>query len=451
MLYKKLILVIIVMALVVGGNAWGKVSKEEAAKLKSNELTPFGAERAGNAEGTIPAWEGGIKEVPKGIGYKGEGFPFQDPYAEDKVLFQINAANISKYENKLTVGVAAFLKKIPGISLNVYQTRRSFAAPEKIYENTYKNATLVEMTKNRLSVIANGGIAGVPFPIPQSAEEIVMNHQLRWRGKGREGRLNQAVVQGNGTTAWGGGWFNETYCWNIDDRKWDDIYYMLMVKYGPKPARRKGEIAVVRDFVSGTRHAWQYLPGQRRVRRAPTIAFDTPSPATSGLNTYDDTFVFNGSLERYDWKIVGKKELYLPYNNYKWVMSEKNVKFTGMMPAVELQRWELHRFWVVEATLKKDARHMYAKRVIYFDEDSWVATASDAYDGKGKIWRFQISFPINAYSLPAVVQGPIAGFDLTRDDYTLAYVPDAGKFPILRPTRKDSFYTPESARREGRR
>lgn len=449
MFNKNVIAAFTIMALMVGGNAWAKVSPEEAAKLKGDVLTPFGAERAGNAEGTIPAWDGGIKEPL--ASYKGEATPYPDPYADDKVLFTINAANISQYEDKLTIGVAAFLKKQPEVSLNVYPTRRSFSAPQKIYENTFKNATLVEMTEDKLSVIDNGGIAGVPFPIPQSAEEVVMNHQLRWRGLGRDGHLNQAVVQANGKIAWGGGQFDETYGWNMEERPWDGIYYMLLVKYGPKPARRKGEIAVVNDYIDGKRNAWQYLPGQRRVRRAPSIAYDTPSPATSGLNTYDDTFVFNGALDRYDWKIIGKKELYLPYNNYKWTMLDKKTMFSGVIPAVDVQRWELHRYWVVEATLKEGKRHAYAKRVVYFDEDSWVAMASDAYDGKGNIWRFQITFPINAYSLPAVVQGPIAGFDLTRDDYTLAYVPVEGQYPLLRPTKKDSFYTAESARREGRR
>ena len=113
------------------------------------------------------------------------------------------------------------------------------------------------------------------------------------------------------------------------------------------------------DQSKNARKAWQYLPGQRRVRRAPTISYDTPNPGATGLMTYDDVFMFNGSLDRYDWKLIGKKELYIPYNCYKPQLKVPlTEKCLGGHPDPEYWRWELHRVWVVEGTVKPGKRHV---------------------------------------------------------------------------------------------
>ena len=63
------------------------------------------------------------------------------------------------------------------------------------------------------------------------------------------------------------------------------------------------------DIGTKDRRAWSYLPGQRRVKVAPDLAYDTPNPGTAGATTFDDTFIFNGSMDRFDFKLVGKKEM----------------------------------------------------------------------------------------------------------------------------------------------
>jgi hypothetical protein len=454
MLNKKTIIALLAgVTLLAAATAWAKVSPAEAEKLKS-ELTPFGAEKAGNAEGTIPAWEGGLKDVPAGLGYKGKGFYYPDPFADDKILFQINATNIAKYEDKLTVAIAAFLKKHPEQSLDVYQTRRTAAAPQKIYDRTFTNATLIELTADKLGIINHGAVGGVPFPLPQNGEEAVFNHLLRWRGTGMHGISRGGIVQPSGKISWGGSTMDEMYPWNDVSKPFAGKYYKIAGKFGPLPARRKGEIVVVVDPLgSKPRKAWQYLPGQRRVRRAPAIAFDTPNPASSGLTSYDDIFIFNGSLERFDWKLVGKKEVYLPYNSYKFESGTTDDIFTPIMPGKDSLRWELHRYWVVEATLKEGSRHAYGKRVLYLDEDSWTAVAQDAYDSKGNIWRGNIAPVITAYNLPSLIQTTTFNFDLTRDDYFLnnVYAQEDDSYPLLEAVVDDSYYTPENARRLGRR
>ena len=82
--------------------AQAKVSAEEAARL-NKDLTPFGAERAGNADGTIPAWDGGITGIPANVTFDPASNELQpDPYADDKVLFTITAQNLAQYADKIS-------------------------------------------------------------------------------------------------------------------------------------------------------------------------------------------------------------------------------------------------------------------------------------------------------------------------------------------------------------
>ena len=50
--------------------AWAGVPEAQIARL-GQDLTPMGAEQAGNADGSIPAWTGGLTSAPDGIGFKG--------------------------------------------------------------------------------------------------------------------------------------------------------------------------------------------------------------------------------------------------------------------------------------------------------------------------------------------------------------------------------------------
>ena len=455
MLNKKIIVAITAMALLAGGTAWAKVSPAEAEKLKG-ELPPFGAERAGNADGTIPAWDGGIKGVPAGLGYK-PGDIHPDPFKDDKVLFSITGQNVAQYEAKLSKGIIAMLNKYPDARLDIYPTHRTASAPQKIYDNNMKTATNCELTADGLGVVHNGALGGIPFPIPQKAEEMMFNHLLRWRGLGLNGTNQQFNVQSNGKrSVGGGGEIHEVYPWydpKVTADSFSGNYYQIMMLY-KYPARRNGEIALVLDPLNQSndpRKAWQYLPGQRRVRRAPSISFDTPNPAVSGLGNYDDVFLFNGSLERYDWKIVGKKEIYIPYNTYAFDLASIEEVATPHFPNGKL-RWELHRVWVIEATLKDGKRHAYAKREFYLDEDTWNGVLSDNYDGRGNLWRITIQPSKNAYEIPATLTRNYLNFDLTRDDWANTLLVNGLDEMYDYSTAKDNtYFSPENVRRLGRR
>ena len=434
------------------------VSAEEAARLKS-ELTPLGAERAGNAEGTIPAWDGGLTGPPAGVTIMpGDRYP--DPFKEDKVQFSITSQNMDQYADKLNPGTKAMFKKYPDTyRLDVYKTRRSQAAPEWVYENTFKNATRASLTEDGLGM--KDAYGGIPFPIPQRGEEAIFNHILRYGGASRIGPYFSGLVNADGTfTAGGGGGDYEQYPYYFKDGSLEtfkgDIWYMLNT-FG-RPARRKGELLLVKDPLDKSkqkRKAWQYMPGQRRVRRAPTIAYDTPNPTYSGLVVYDDGFMFNGHIDRYNWKLVGKQEMYIPYNGYKFHNSTKEEEIITKGHAnPDAIRWELHRVWVLEATLKSGRRHIYAKRVFFIDEDSWTILLKDQYDGRGNLWRTSVGTSWNHYDLPAVILLSIFNYDLQKERYgVLALLNFDEKYVVTNPDKgiDKKYFKPEYLRKLGKR
>jgi hypothetical protein len=160
------------------------------------------------------------------------------------------------------------------------------------------------------------------------------------------------------------------------------------------------------------------------VKLAPSLAYDTPNPGSAGASTWDDSFVFNGALDRFDWKLVGKQEVIVPYNTYR-VTYQSDLKpvMTPNHLAPEFVRWEKHRVWVVEATLKPGARHIYAKRRFYLDEDTWVALASDQYDANGQLYRGVYSFLSQSYDQQVPDASPYLIYDLVGGTYSAVGFP----------------------------
>ncbi len=455
---KKVVLVVTLLALFLftATLATAGVSPEEAARLKTT-LTPFGAEKAGNADGTIPEWTGGLSKIPAGINYQpGQYYP--DPFKDDKPLYSITAKNLAQYADKVTPGQQALLKKYPDYRLDVYRTRRTFAAPAWVYENTYQNALRAELSKDGLGV--KEVYCGIPFPLPKNGNEMIFNHLCRWTGASRTGPYVAGVVLPNGTfTPAGGGDVQENYPFYIKDgtyKNFNGEIWNLLVVY-QRPERRKGELLLVRDPLNQARDkrkAWQYFPGQRRVRRAPTVAYDTPDGDTGGLATYDDAYLFNGAIDRFNWKIIGKKEMYIPYNCLKYHnASIKEVTGKGHHNPDEV-RWELHRVWVLESTLRKGARHIYSKRVYYLDEDSWIITLDECYDGRGALWRTSVGFSWPHYSVPGNFLVTVLHYDLQKDFYAMdAALNGLGRYLVYNVSEgiPADHFTPRYMRKQGRR
>lgn len=430
-------------------------SFEDAQKLKGF-LTPLGAERAGNAAGTIPAWEGGITQAPRS--YQ-PGQHHVDPFADDRPLFTITKANLEQYKGNLTPGEIALFNSYPdSFQMPVYKSRRSGAAPQWVYDNTFKNATSAKLLDGGTGFADAYG--GVPFPLPKSGVEALWNHITRYRGTYVVRRASETPVQRNGSfslvTSQQEGLFNYyRQGGQFAELKNILFYYVAFVK---SPARLAGSATLVHetlDQVKQARQAWIYAAGQRRVRRAPNLAYDTPIAASEGLRTADDTDMFNGSPDRYDWTLVGKKEIYIPYNNYK--VSSPQVKYVDLLKIGHLNpqytRYELHRVWVVEGTLKPNARHIYSKRVLFLDEDSWGAAVVDQYDGRGDLWRVSMAYLKNFYDLPTTWSALDVFHDLQARRYYVQNLDneETQTVDFAQPIPKDAYFMPSALRFRGTR
>ena len=324
----------------------------DEAKTLGTTLTPIGGEKAANKDGTIPAWTGGLTTPPAGF-KPGDGIR-PNPFASEKPRMVIDAKNMSQHAGNLTEGTKALLQKYPTFRMDVYPTHRTVAFPKFVTENTAKNAVKAKTLNEGRSI--EGAHAGFPFPIPKTGNEAMWNHLVRFNGQAYEAKYRNLNVDASGRTslATEGTSVQEYPFWD-NTKQSADIYWRIKLSYSG-PARRAGEALMAVDPLDmGTkdRRAWSYLPGQRRVKVAPDLSHDTPNPGTAGATTFDDAFIFNGSMDRFDFKLVGKKEIVVPYNAYAAVYQAKQddlVKPNHLNP--DLVRWELHRVWVVEAKLK---------------------------------------------------------------------------------------------------
>ncbi|MBV8496695.1 MAG: DUF1329 domain-containing protein [Gammaproteobacteria bacterium] len=402
--------------------AFGAVSPQEAARLGA-DLTPLGAEKAANADGSIPAWTGGLKSAADA------GFPnyhspdhYPDPYASDKPLFTITAANMGQYAAKLTEGHKALLKTYADYKMLVYPTHRSGAAPEKVYEATRRNATTARLVPDGNGF--TGAIGGVPFAIPQNGLEVFWNHVTRYRGLAAGLQVGQtAVTAGGGYTMVG---FKEEFYFQfyepgMTEEKLNNIL-LFFTQETTAPARLAGEVLLVQetlDQAKEARRAWVYNPGQRRVRRAPNVAFDNPGTNSDNQRTADQLDMYNGSPQRYDWQLIGKREMYVPYNAYR--LQDGKLKYADLLHKNHINqdyaRYELHRVWVVDSKLKPGVSHLYSRRTLYVDEDSWQILAVDCYDSRGQLYRVQEGHAMSYFNLPSLWTSLELVMDLSNGRY----------------------------------
>jgi hypothetical protein len=400
--------------------AVAKASPDEAAKLKST-LTPLGGDKAANADGSIPAWNGGLA---KGAAGGGAGKRYTDPFSSDKPKFTISKDNLAQYKDKLTPGQQALFAKYPTYKMPVYETRRTGVAPDFVYEATFKNATSGELIAGGDGVA--GAIVGIPFPIPKNGAEVIWNHKLRYRSEGirrwnnqfaltTQGSYNLVKIQEDALFSYSKKGATPESLNNIA------VYFLQITT---EPARLAGGILLVHDTINQVkepRRAFLYNPGQRRLRRAPNVAYDNPGTASDGLRTNDQLDMFNGALDRYDWKLVGKKEVYIPYNSYKLHSDKYKYKdiVTPQHTNQDLTRYELHRVWVVDSTIKKGTNHIYSRRTFYVDEDTWQISAVDVFDQRGQMWRVQEAHPYIAHDLGAIFSAMESTYDLQSARYLL--------------------------------
>jgi hypothetical protein len=419
------------------------VSPDEARELMT-KLTPMGAERAGNAEGTIPAWNGGYTTpVP---GYQ-PGMRRPDPFLEEKPVFSITRANLGTYAGKLPEGAKALFAKFPDYRMDVYPTHRTAAAPQWVYENIFRNATRARASSGGIAYGVEGAVGGIPFPIPKNGYEVVWNHLLAFWGPAREAHLSAYVIAPNGTAELTTAYREiADFPYYYPNATPDSLggYYFKTRHLEDAPPVKVGEGYLAWQPIDTQRYkfaAWRILPGEHRVRKGPSLSYDTPDPDASGYENLDEYYVFFGGLDRYDFKILGKQEMYIPYNNNRFYMRPVKEVAGPTHANPDDLRYELHRVWVIEGKLADGKHHVAPRRRLYIDEDTWFAVYSDSWDEKGRLWKFAHGTMYLVPDLPAVVLGSQFVYDLLLGGYVygFAFNDEPVQYKITPPHPESSF------------
>jgi len=432
-----------------------------SAFAQTDERLPWGALKAGNKEGTIPAWDGGLPASTQPPGYKKDSGFWADPYAADKPLYSVTGKNAAEYADKLSDATQELLKRYPTFRIDVYPSRRPVNYAQWVLDNTAKNAA------GRCKTIENGEalsgcFGGLPFPSPKTGYEAMWN----------------LILAPKGASAWtyGQGWYvdsagNKVMTAEVNNRNNNDYYnknltvekfyadggfYFGNNNLYTAPARNTGEGNLQRKYmnpVANPDKTWSYSPGQRRVRLSPDAAYDFPIATSGGANLYDEIYMFSGKMDRFDWKLVGTREMLIPYNAYRYQQAKAEDLMQKGHPNPDLLRWELHRVTVVEATLKPGARHVAAKRRFYFDEDLPAAAMSDAWDASGKLSRGALAPVAWAYDKQVIIAGGAFFFDIATGVYYNSSVTGSYKGMFIETDAVDvnSFYSPEGLARRTQR
>ena len=407
-------------------------------------LTPFGAIRAGNADGSIPAWTGENLPLPAGF----ENGTTPQYFTDEKPLYSVTGANMAQYQDKLAAGAQALLQKYPDFRMDVYPTHRTAVAPQYVYDYTYKNATNAQLSADGNSV--TGAYGGLPFPLPKNGHEVIWNHELSWQGTTVYYVTSAHLVTASGEVVFE----SQVRCWQqfpyyIENGEADfnGFYNEALVVAIAPPYQAGTNILLIQPLnpqitpVEG----WEYLVGERRVRRAPELQYDTPNSISGGTSNWDEAFIFSGKLDRYDFNYVGVKEMIVPYNCNKFNIASVAEQFSDHFISPEVTRWELHRMRVVELTLKPGARNVDARRIVYCDEDTGGALMGDVYDASGALWKFQHSMPVIYPNVPAIVPSQnFNTYDLHAGDYSSGNHYDSDCSPQRKPIPQlsPSFMTP---------
>lgn len=430
------------------------MSPDQAENLKSS-LTPLGAERAGNADGSIPAWSGGYTAVPPDYV---EGTVRPNPFDGEKPLFSITAANLEEYRDKLPDGQKALFAEYPDYRMDVYPSHRTAAAPPAVYRNVFANATRARPAPQGIAYGVDGAVGGIPFPIPQNGFEVVWNHLLAFWGIARQDHVRTYFIPPGGTPE-----VTNAYTETIDfPYYYPDAtspsfgrYYFKRKEISDGPPALAGRAYLLWQPINSAQdhvEAWQYLPREHRVRRTPLLSYDTPTPDGAGIQSYDDYYMFSGSPDRYDFQLLGKREMYIPYNNNR-LYTLPVAQVSGPQHAnPDSLRYELHRVWVVEGRLAKGQHHLAPRRRFYVDEDTWFIVYCDAWDAEGHLWKFSHGTMYLVPDLPAVVLGSQFTYDLQDGGYvfSLVFNDEEAQFRLT-PRHKDSDFSPETLAAEGAR
>jgi hypothetical protein len=445
-----------VLALFAGVSSWA-ADPEDIGRL-GKDLTPAGGEVAGNKDGSIPAWEGELAPLPGWTHDHPRGEFWQ--YKDEKPQFSIDAGNVETYADRLTPAQIFQVKNTPGYRMDIYPTHRNCSLPEFVQQNTKTGAGRAKIAEDGWS-LDDAVLPSVPFPFPQSGIEAMWNFQTRYQGIAEEWPIGRTFITAAPGTA-GDNKFRWTelnyYPWAAPGQNSPKDFGGLMTGiFYPiaEPVALAGQALLTRYYFGKAPEPFYYFTGQRRVRRLPSYAYDAPIIGTENQEPQDEMEMFFGNPDRFDWKLLGKKEIYAPYNGFR--MADFTAKISDVVGPrfinPEYRRYELHRLWVLEGTVKAGMRHSAPKKVLYLDEDSWNIVVGEDYDGQGKLWRLNESPVMPAWELHSCVSAPLTNLnDLISGRYVADLLILEGKDlkfytdPSEDHRLRDDFYSGENLR-----
>ena len=420
----------------------------QSPAFPSNDLTPMGAERAANSAGTIPSWTGGYRSAAAEYV---QGAPRPDPFAAERRIFAITADNFQAYADKLPDGAIALFRRYPDYRMDIYPSRRTAAAPDWVYDNVARNAQTAHAAPEGIVYGVQGAVGGIPFPRPKDGYEAMWNHLLAFWGPAREVNSSTYVVSSDGTV-------DKTIAYReIADFPYyqreqtpDSLggYYFKTLHMAVAPPGKVGQGYLNWQPINTKRFnfaAWRLLPGEHRARKAPAISYDVPDPDASGFVSMDEYYLFFGGLDHYDFKLLGKKEMYVPYNNNRLYLRPVSEILGRNHANPDDLRYELHRVWVVEGTLAKGQHDIVERRRLYLDEDTWFALYSDSWDDKGRLWKFGHGTMYLMPEVPALILGSQFIYDLELGGYAydFAFNGETSGYKITTP-HDATLFTPDS-------
>ena len=451
------------LALLAGGAMAQRMSPENVARL-GKDLNPIGGIKAGSEDGLIPQWTGNVVGLPAGLKWDGPGTTNPDPWPQEQPLFVISADNLDQYRARLSPGQIAMFETYPDtFRMPVYPGHREFAYYPQFYQKVLYNAEHAQLVNDNEGI--TGFVGGAAFVVPSNGPETIWFTRTTGAFETMDGEYSDIAVFPNGTRSTRRSRFlqESPYASRSNPITAEYEYPKLgeyagyIMTYVTEPARDKGLITSIfepYDYAKNAREVWRYLPGSRRVRRAPTVGFDTPD-GPGGLKTVDEVRGFNGSMERFDWELLGRQEIFVPYHNYRF--DDPSLSYDELLTKFhanpDYMRYELKRVWVAQGTLKAGERHIYGKRRVYVDEDTGFAVITENYDGRGELWKVVLTNNIYDYG----GQGYARRAQMYHDLRAGAYIAERlinDSAPMLydvNPMKGPAYFSPSNVRKLGKR
>ncbi len=385
------------------------------------------------------------------------GMPLPNPFKNDKKLYTIDHTNVNKYKDRLSAGQILRLKRNKKFFMHIYPTRRTTVYPEVWYTKTIKNKKTCEIGKNNNLIGFNGG---VPFPKPKNGAQAAWNMKKMWLGDdvkqvgetrrvvSPSGRIKKEMLTTKVLV------YDKTrLTGSIPNPKGVQKKIHQVYTY---PADVAGQTVLIIQYIDDTRgdDTWLYLPTLRRVRRAPSL---NQGAQIDGESTMDEMATgFRGLVGDWNWKLLGKKEMYVSSNCYDmWKIGgkDKDECWKGDINPTRA-RYELRRMWVIEGTLRKGLKinHPYSKRVEHCDEDTWFFSFGDRYDRRGNVWRLNETYSSYDYCQKTRMVEAQLHLNLESGRYEL-YGGSRTKKTVLGQMNtgiKPKIFTVQSLRRAGR-